>query len=63
VTDELVELIPYSMRKRRPDLELKLPHERTADEDINAIVDESIRRDAAHHPVNLGFARFKGRRT
>lgn len=58
-----IELIPYSQRKRRPDLELKLPQERTPDEDINAIVDEAIRRDRAHHPVNLGFARLKGHRT
>lgn len=62
MSDEL-ELIPYSLRKRRPDLEMKLPQERTSDEDINAVVDEAIRRDHQHHPINLGFARMKGHRT
>lgn len=62
MSDDL-ELVPYSMRKRRPDLELKLPQDRSVDEDINAVVDESIRRDQQQHPVNLGFARLKGHRT
>jgi hypothetical protein len=63
MSDQDIELVPYSIRRRRPDLELKLPQERTADEDINAIVDEAIRLDRQHQPVNLGFARLKGHRT
>ena len=62
MTDE-PELLPYSVRRRRLELEQRLPQERTADEDINATVDEWLRQAQRDVPVNLGFSRLKGRRT
>lgn len=55
--------IPYSLRKRRPDIDQKLPQDRSADEDINAVVDGTIRSEHSRCDVTLGFARFKGHRT
>lgn len=56
------ELLPYSVRRRRLELEQRLPQERTADEDINAVVEEWVRFEQRSVPVNLGFPRMKGRR-
>ncbi len=56
------ELLPYSVRRRRLELEQRLPQERTADEDINATVDEWVRLAQRAVPVNLGFSNMKGRR-
>ena len=61
MTDDL-DLIPYSVRRRRPDLEMKLPQERSPDEDINAVVEEFLRAEQRNPPVNLGFADRKGNR-
>lgn len=60
MTDDL-ELLPYSQRRRRLDIESKLPQDRTPDEDINAVVDEHLR-GGAQPAVNLGFLRFKTKR-
>lgn len=60
--DRYLDLIPYSMRRRASVLNRKLPQDRDADEDLEAVSDETIRRDRAELPVNLGFASLKGRR-
>jgi len=62
MSDEL-ELIPYSMRRRRAELDARLPQDRSADEDLNAVVDEAIRRDRRDVAVVIGFASRKGHRT
>lgn len=62
MSDELPELLPYSVRRRRLELEQRLPQDRTQDEDINAVVEEHVRLEQRSVPVNLGFARMKGRR-
>ncbi|MCK1501490.1 hypothetical protein [Bradyrhizobium sp. 188] len=56
------ELLPYSVRRRRLELEQRLPQDRSQDEDINAVVDEQLRLERRDVPVNLGFSRLKGRR-
>ncbi len=61
--DELLDLIPYSARRRRPVLNTKLPQDRTFDEDLEAIVEEHMRAERRNGSVNLGFARMKGHRT
>lgn len=55
------ELLAYSVRRRRLELEQRLPQDRSADEDINAVVDEHVR-DLQAPTVNLGFSGMKGRR-
>lgn len=56
------ELLPYSVRRRRLELEQRLPQDRSQDEDINAVVDEQLRLERRDVPVNLGFSFLKGRR-
>ena len=56
------DLIPYSARRRRHELELRLPQDRTAEEDLNAVSDEAIRRASSGASPNLGFPSWKGRR-
>lgn len=56
------ERVPFSMKKRQRQLDLLLPQDRTADQDINAVVDDAIARELSNHPVNLGFSRMKGHR-
>jgi hypothetical protein len=56
------ERLPYSMRKRQRQLDHRLPQDRSADQDINAAVDDEVARELSDHPVNLGFARMKGHR-
>jgi hypothetical protein len=60
VSDDL-DLLPYSVRRRRPELDQRLPQDRTIEEDINAIADAAAR-GSSQPVVNLGFARLKGRR-
>ena len=57
------ERLPYSMKKRQRQIDQRLPQDRSADADINAVVDDAVAREFADHPVNLGFARFKGGRS
>ncbi|MGY4295383.1 hypothetical protein ACVWXN_003478 [Bradyrhizobium sp. i1.4.4] len=56
------ELLPYSVRRRRLELEQRLPQDRSEEEDINAVVDEQLRLAQRDVAVNLGFSRLKGRR-
>lgn len=55
--------IPFSMKRRQRPQNHSLPQDRSADVDINAVVDDAVARELSDHPVNLGFARLKGHRT
>jgi len=61
VSDRDLELIPYSMRRRPLQLNTRLPQDRSADEDLEAVTDEAIRRQLRGNSPNLGFAEWKGR--
>jgi hypothetical protein len=51
------------MKRRQRPQNHSLPQDRSADVDINAVVDDAVARELSDHPVNLGFARLKGHRT